>query len=257
LRIPGVQSFIWESSEGHSLLNSGTMQLRRKLAGGFSANASYTLAKSMDNASSLGAGATVVAQNDQDLEAEWARSNFDRRHQVTAQALWELPFGVNRRWLENGGLLTTLFGSWNLSANFTYQSGSPFTPRIIGAASDAARGTSGSLRANYDGSAIALADPTISQFFNTAAFSVPAAGTFGDSSRNIIVGPSSHQLNASFSRDLRLGGNRTVTLSLNAINVLNTVQLNAIDTYLNSPTFGQVLSVRPLRTMTVNVRVRF
>ena len=37
---------------------------------GFSAGANYTLAKSMDNASSLGAGGAVVAQNDQDLEAE-------------------------------------------------------------------------------------------------------------------------------------------------------------------------------------------
>lgn len=257
LRIPGVQAFIWESSEGHSLMNSGTFQIRRRFASGVSANASYTLAKSMDNASSLGAGATVVAQNDQDLEAEWARSNFDRRHQLTAQATWELPFGVNRRWLANGGLLAAFAGSWNASTNFSYQSGSPFTARVIGAASDAARGTSGSLRANYDGAAVAIDDPTITQFFNTAAFSVPAAGTFGTSARNTIVGPSARQLNAQFSRDLRLGGNRGMTLSLNAQNILNTVQWNSIDTNLNSPTFGQVLSVRPLRTMTANLRVRF
>jgi hypothetical protein len=211
----------------------------------------------MDNASSLGAGATVVAQNDQDLEAEWARSNFDRRHQISAQALWELPFGVNRRWLTEGGLLAAIADSWNLSATFTYESGSPFTARVSGAASDAARGSSGSLRADYSGAVIGLSNPDIGQFFNTAAFLVPVAGSFGNSLRNIISGPPLHQLNAAISRDLRLGGNRGLTLSLNVNNLLNTVQWAAIDTNLNSATFGQVLAVRPMRTMTANLRMRF
>jgi hypothetical protein len=74
LRIPGVQPFIWESSGGYSLLSAGNFQLRRRLAGGVAGGVSYTLAKSMDNASSLGAGGTMVAQNDQDLAAEWALS---------------------------------------------------------------------------------------------------------------------------------------------------------------------------------------
>ena len=257
LRIHGVQAFIWESSGGHSLLNSGTFQVRRRLAKGFAASASYTLAKSMDNASSLGAGGAVVAQNDQDLDAEWALSNFDRRHQFSSQALWELPIGANRRWLANGGMLAGLFGNWSISTAVTYQSGSPFTARVIGATSDVSRGTNGSLRANYSGAAIVLDSPTIAQFFNTAAFLVPAPGTFGNSARNIIIGPAAHQLNASLIRDLRLGGNRTMTLGINAVNLLNTVQWTTIDTNLNSPTFGQVLSVRPMRTVTATLRVRF
>ena len=70
------------------------------------------------------------------------------------------------------------------------------------------RGTNGTLRADYNGEPIQLADPTIDQFFNTAAFAVPAAGTFGNAPRNMIIGPGSRQLNAQFSRDMRLGGNR-------------------------------------------------
>ena len=65
------------------MLHAGNVQLRRRLAGGVSGGVTYTLAKSMDNASSLGAGGTVVAQNDQDLASEWALSSFDRRHQVS------------------------------------------------------------------------------------------------------------------------------------------------------------------------------
>ena len=90
-----MQAFIWESSGGHSILQLGNFQFRRRLAHGFSGGVNYTLAKSMDNASSLGAGGAVVAQNDQDLAAEWAPSNFDRRQQLSARSL--LGAAVGRR----------------------------------------------------------------------------------------------------------------------------------------------------------------
>jgi hypothetical protein len=73
----------------------------------------------------------------------------------------------------------------------------------------------------------------------------------------VIIGPGSKQLNAQFSRDVRMGGNRTVTLQLNATNLLNMVNYASVDTVVNSPTFGQILSVRPMRTMTFNLRFRF
>ena len=66
--IAGAQPFIWESSGGHSIMNAGNLQLRRRLAGGFSGGAVVHPRAAMDNASSLGAGGPVVAQNDKDLE---------------------------------------------------------------------------------------------------------------------------------------------------------------------------------------------
>jgi len=44
---------------------------------------------------------------------------------------------------------------------------------------------------------------------------------------------------------------------VNAINLLNTVQWGGVDTNVNSPTFGQVLTVRPMRTITITARMRF
>jgi hypothetical protein len=58
-------------------------------------------------------------------------------------------------------------------------------------------------------------------------------------------------------RDVRLGQRRSLSISLNANNLLNTVQWAAIDTNLNSATFGQVLSVRPMRSVTLTARMRF
>jgi hypothetical protein len=257
LRIPGVQPFLWQSSDGSSVLHAATFRFSRRPAKGIGGGVTYTLAKSRDNASSIGGGGTNVAQDDQNLAAEWGLSSFDRRHQLSTNTSVELPFGPNRRWFPQPGLAQSLLRDWRFSTTFTWQSGTPYTPRVAGAASDVARGTNGTLRANYIGGPISVADPTIDRFFNTSAFTVPAAGAFGNASRNMIIGPGSRQLNAQLSRDLRLHSTRVLSVQLNANNLLNMVNYGAIDTVVNSPTFGQILSVRGMRSMQLNLRFRF
>lgn len=257
LRIAGVQPFLWQTSEGSSVLHAATFRASRRPVKGFGGGATYTLATSRDNASTIGGGGTTVAQDDRNLAAEWGRSSFDRRHQLSANLNVELPFGANRRWFAQPGLGQALLGGWRFTTTGTWQSGTPLTPRVAGAVADVARGTNGTLRGNYDGQPVSLASPSADRFFNTAAFSVPPAGTFGTASRNMIVGPGTRQLNAQFSRDVPLHATRVVTIQLNATNLLNTVNYGAVDTIVNSPTFGQVLSVRGMRSMQVNLRFRF
>jgi hypothetical protein len=150
-----------------------------------------------------------------------------------------------------------LFRDWRVSTTFTVQSGTPYTPRVTAAVSDVARGTNGTLRANYTGAEISLDNPTIDRFFNTTAFRIPPSGTYGTASRNMIIGPGSRLLNAQVSRDVRAGGNRVMTIQVNTNNLLNMVNYGAIDTVVNSPTFGQVISVRGMRSTQVNLRFRF
>jgi hypothetical protein len=169
----------------------------------------------------------------------------------------ELPWGRNRRWLSDGGWLAAIAGNWSMAATVTVQSGTPLTARCSTCASDVARGVGGTLRANYTGAPVSVVDPTIDQFFNTAAFAIPESGTFGNSRRNMIIGPGSRQLNAQFTRDVALGGNRNVSINVNANNLLNLVNYGSVDTNVNSPTFGQILSVRGRRTVRLNLRFRF
>jgi hypothetical protein len=257
LRIEGVQPFLWQSSEGESVLHALTVRLRKRQSHGVSGNATYTLAKSIDNASSIGGGGQVVAQNDQALDAERGLSSFDRRHQFDSNVSLELPFGSDHRWLNQGGPWAAAFGDWSLAASFTAQSGTPYTARVLAAASDALRGTNGTLRADYTGGLVALDSPTLLRFFNTGAFAVPVAGTFGTAGRNTIIGPGLTQLDATLSRDIRFTGTQVLSLRLEATNVLNSVRFGAIDTAVNSPTFGQVVSIRPMRTVQFNARFRF
>jgi hypothetical protein len=258
LRIEDVQAFLWQTSQGISNLNAGTFRLQRRMAHGIGGSVTYTLAKSMDNASNYGGGGTVVAQNDQDLGAEYSLSSFDRRHQVTGNVSFELPFGANKPWFHDGGFWGATLGGWRGAADFTWQSGTPLTPRVVGAARDAAVGVTGTLRADVvPGVPVFPSGMAFPQYFNPAAFALPALGQFGDAGRNSIVGPGSKLLNAQFSRDVRMGGNRAVTLQAMISNILNIANYAAIDTNLRSPTFGQVLSFRAARSAQLNFRFRF
>ena len=126
LRIDGVQPFLWQTSEGASILHAATFRLRKQQARGVAGSISYTLAKSRDDASSIGGGGRVVAQDDRNLDAEWGISSFDRRHQVTGNVLFELPFGSSRRWLTQGGAWAALLADWSVSTSFSVQSGTLF-----------------------------------------------------------------------------------------------------------------------------------
>jgi hypothetical protein len=257
LRIAGVQPFIWESSGGRSIMHSLSLRINRRLAQGLSGGATCTLSKSMDNASSIGGGAAVVAQNDQDLAAEWGRSSFDQRHRFSANFTWEVPLGSGRKWLNKTGLLNGLFGGWMMNGTLSMASGSPFTARVTGDVTDVSRGTNGTLRADYDGAPITISNPTIAQWFNTAAFTIPATGTFGNSPRNLIIGPGSGSLNASLMKNVQLGGMRGLSIRIQGNNVLNQVQFSSIDAVVNSPTFGRVTGVRSMRSLQVILRVMY
>src|SRR5262249_4699234 len=57
LRIPDVQPFTWETSNGNSTANAATVRLRRRFQQGLSFGGAYTFSKSIDNASSIGGAA--------------------------------------------------------------------------------------------------------------------------------------------------------------------------------------------------------
>ncbi len=257
LRIPGVQPFIWQSSEGRSLLHTLNVRARKRLARGVSFGGAYAWSRAYDDASSIGGGGSVVAQNDQDLAAEWGRSTFERRHTFNADCIVALPFGRELPWLNDGGLGEGLFGDWSLSGSIAIQSGSPFTARVTGNVADVARGVNGTLRAHYNGEPIGVSDPTTLRFFNSSAFSVPPPGQFGNAGRNTITGPGSVNVNMALSKNVNFGRTRGMSVRIQANNVFNTVQFTAIDTVVNSPTFGQVTGVRPMRSVQLVTRVRF
>jgi hypothetical protein len=261
-----AQPFIYESSSADSILHSASVRLRKRMSSGIGFSANYVFSKSIDDASSVGLGAVVVAQDPFDIGADRSLSSFDQKHKFTGSWMYDLPFGENRRFASKGALSHILDG-WQWSGSVTIGSGFYFTPNVRGGAVDIGRGVSGSERANYvPGQGIALGDPSSLQWFNTAAFcssatsascSNPNGSVFGDAGRNTIEGPGQFSLNMALSKTIQIRETRALELRLQASNVFNNVVFSAINTTVNSLAFGEVTSVGSMRKLTMVARFRF
>jgi hypothetical protein len=205
----------------------------------------------------VGGSGSSIAQNDQNLGAEESNSSFDRRHSLAGTFIIEPPFGPNRAFLNKGGVLAKILDGYSISGNFTFASGNFQTPSYSLTAQEVAAGAPASLRPNrVPGQPVAGAGSEKS-WFNTAAFATPAAGTYGNASRNSIELPGTVAISGSLSRTITLGETRSLELRLNATNALNTVQYAAVDTTLNSPTYGEVIRAAAMRAFSYVVRFRF
>jgi hypothetical protein len=257
LRIPGVQAFLFEDSIADSILHSGSIRVNKRMSHGLGLGASYTYSKSIDNASSIGGSGSVVAQNDLDLAAERGLSSFDQPHRLSVNYSYELPFGENRHFLATNNFVSHILADWQLAGNFTFASGLPYTARVLNSISDVSSGVNGTLRASLTGQPISLSDPSLGEWFNTAAFVAPPSGQYGDAGRNTIRGPHQFGLNMSLSKNIQLGDVRGLELRVAANNVFNTPQYTRIDTVVNSRTFGQVVGVGSMRKLTLFARFHF
>jgi len=264
LVVPGGQPFIYESSEGNSILHAASVRVRKRMAKGLGLSGQYVFSKSIDDASSIGGGGSVVAQDPFDISADRGLSSFDQRHKFTGNWIYDLPFGDNRRFVPKGAW-SHILGGWQWSGDFTIGSGLYFTPRVLGGGLDIGRGVSGSLRANtVAGQSISVSDPTTLKWFNTAAFCAPSAtctnaggSLFGDAGRNIIEGPGQVSLNMSLNKTITIKESRALDLRISANNVFNSVRFTSINTVVNSFTFGEVTGTGGMRRVTMQARFRF
>lgn len=270
LLIPGEQPFTYESSEGNSVFHAGSVRVRKRLAKGIGLAATYIYSKSIDDASSIGGGGVVVAQNPLDISADRGLSSFDQRHKFTGNWTYDFPFGDNRRFLQKGAL-SHIFGGWQWYGDFTVASGLPFTVRVLGATLDIQRGVSGSLRANIvPGQSVHLSDPTTKEWFNTGAFCQPQTtadpaatcvnsvdSVFGDAGRNILEGPGQVALDMSLNKTIQIKEFRALDLRISANNIFNMANFTSLGTTVNSITYGEVTGVGNMRRVTVQARFRF
>src|SRR6202163_4637203 len=159
ITIAGVQPFIYESSAGNSVFHSGSIRLRKRMAHGIAVSATYAYSKSIDDASSIGGGGTVVAQNPFDIAGDRGLSSFDQRHKFTGNWIYELPFGENHRFVQRE-VVSHVWFRWQWSGDLTVGSGFYYSPRVLGNSLDWCRGVSCALRANATRAPVSLVRPS-------------------------------------------------------------------------------------------------
>ncbi len=257
---PSGVYFDFEDAVAFSNFNALVVRANKRLQNGIALQMTYTYSHSIDDASSVGAGSSVVAQNWQNILAEESNSSFDIRNQVKGTFLYELPFGPDKHYLSNGNWASHAFGDWSLSGSYTLADGTPLTPAISASVADVSRGSAGSVRPDrIPGTSITAGGGHINNWFNTAAFSSDFAQGqyYGTASRYSIPGPGTTVVNMALSKTFQLKDTKSFEVRMTADNAFNIVQYAGVNTQFDSTAVGQVTSARQMRTITFLARYRF
>jgi hypothetical protein len=227
-----------------------TVQAERRFLKGISYQASWTWAKDIED---LNGFLFASPENAYDRLRERGNSLDTPRHRVTANTIFELPFGAGKRYLGNAGkALNAIAGGWESSWIFSYYSGQYLTPQWSGPDPTGTAFTSNTTPANVTLRPDVLHDPnlpsnqrTISRWFDATAFAGPQPGHFGTSAKGTIVGPGNVGFDAGMAKRFRLREQARLRLELTATNVFNHPSFgNPAVTISSAATVGVISGVK-------------
>jgi hypothetical protein len=259
------------TNESESNYHSLQVELRRRLSGGLQFQADYTFSKALTN------GADVYGNNQTDLasfrtlrnkDLDWRRSNNDQTHRFVANALYELPFGKGRRFLNSGHpVIDRIVGNWNLGAIVNWQTRPPFfvsssrttfnsfnsgnnPANLVGISFEEFKKNLGVYKTstgvyfiNPDLLDITVNPATgafVSSKLKPGLMEAPAPGTFGNFPMNSLNGPVYFNLDMSLTKRLHITENVRLELKTTAINVLNKASFVYNTQNFDSTSFGRI-----------------
>jgi hypothetical protein len=118
---------MWSGTDGgYSNYHAFFATLRKRTSHGLTFAINYTLAKSLDDIGSV-QNIPVEPSSSFDHAIDYGPSFFDHRHVVTANWVYELPFGSGARFSIGNQLLNKVIGGWYFSGIFKAASGLPLT----------------------------------------------------------------------------------------------------------------------------------
>jgi hypothetical protein len=236
-----------------------TIRVARRFNRGLSFDSGYTWTKSMDDASDTGITNAEynLPQDPYAMRLEKALSSFDHRPRFTANAVYQMPFPRN-----TSGWLHYALGDWRAAGIFTAQSGAPFTVNLLTGQNVSPIGlVSGNNpeRPNLTGDPNA-GPRTTAEWFNTAAFALPAQNTYGTSGRNVVTGPGLATLDFSLQKEGTLHERLKLQFRLDVYNVynsLNRANFNLPGRIFGAANFGVISSAADAREMQLALKVLF
>jgi hypothetical protein len=247
LQNSGLETF---TNNGTSNYQAGTVVLRRTVQNGWGFDFNYTLSHSIDNDSSSESSGGGALQDAFNPRGGLGPSDFDQRQTISADGVFELPFGKGKMLLPNANRwLDAFVGGWLATTLVTFNTGTPIS-----------LSASGVYNVNYEYSSWAMLLPGAtmpashfgfdnngqpSMFANTDAINSFVASYPGSvGTRGIIRGPQFFDADVAFSKFFRIKERQRVQIRAEAFNLLNHVNFsNPSSTSIYSPTtFGEITS---------------
>lgn len=256
----------------NSSYNALETSLRKRFSHGVSFLASYTLSKSIDDASSFNmtgsaakpvAGENDLAQNPFDLAAERGRSLFDARHRFVLSYQWSLPF-----WAEPRGWYQQILGGWQLNGIFTAMSGTPFTVFDSNDASQQGSAPEITGFSAFRPDLVPGQNPNSgpkspAAWLNANAFQrvifnpLSPVQQFGTEGRNVAEGPGYTNWDFSAFKNIRIAESRDLQFRAELFNILNHTNFRLPDSDISSPTFNQILEAQSPRLVQFALKFLF
>jgi hypothetical protein len=262
---------------GNSDYHGGTISVRQRLRG-LSWDFNYTLSKSIDDASGLqtsGVYGSAFITNALRQQDNRGVSDFDIRHIVNFNSIWDIPIGRGRQFFSDSNkFVNAVFGGWILTSIVRYNSGLPVSSPVdiggwptnwnVRSWSVPIRDIQSSPNRGVGGrTANLFADPEAA--YNS--FRSPAPGETG--ARNILRGMGFFSMDAGLYKrfDMPWNENHKITIRWETFNVTNTQYLqgnadvtNGLDPQFGSPspTFYNFTSIQGTpRVMQFALRFEF
>jgi Carboxypeptidase regulatory-like domain/TonB dependent receptor-like, beta-barrel len=230
--------FQFETSAS-SIAHAAELRAERRFQSGFAFSGTYRFSRSIDDATLI----SILPQDSHNLAAERGLSDFHMKHRFVFSGTYSLP---GRRFAFTRG--------WQLQAAGTLQSGTPLS--AIVSADVSGTGSPIVNRPNLVGNPN-IPNPTASHFFNTAAFRIPEPGTFGNSGRNVIIGPGIRNVDLAMARSIRVSDTTRAQFRADFYNVFNNTNFVAPPTMQNfadSSDFGALFVARSPRIVQLGLK---
>lgn len=235
-----------------------TIEAKHRASHGLSFDASYTLSHSIDDASDAGSTnaefnlpQNIYANN---LAVEKASSSFDHRNRFVGNVLYDLPLAKG-----SSGWVREVAADWRASGILIAQSGSPFTVNLSPSNEVANIGLVGGNNIERPN---VTSDPnsgprTAVEWFNTTAFSLPGAFSFGNAPRNNVVGPGFVDLDVSLQKQWQLREAMDLQFRVNVYNFVNHPNFNLPGRIFGTSNFGVIPSAQDPREMQFALKFEF
>ena len=167
----------------------------------------------------------------------------------------ELPFGRSKRFGSgwNRGVNAVL-GDWSVGSIITLTDGTPQHLTVAGNPANVGGGDRPNIVPGVDWK---LDNPDPSGFYNEAAFEKNALHTFGNSGKNILVGPGTIGWDFSLYKNIRFGEKYGLQLRAEAFNFPNHPNFNFPNSSVGNRNFGIISSARAPRIMQLGVKFVF
>ena len=228
---------------GTASYNGFQLSLNRRFSNGFQFTSNYSWSKALDllSQSDLSTGPTL--RNAYNPSIDYGISNLNVPYVWSNIGTWQLP-----AFKDHGVLASTIIGNWQVSGIFSMAAGVPFSIQG-GNGNNNSESQNGNDLADLTGKPFQVHRGSeaqwVQQYFNPAAFTQNAPGTFGSSAKNLLRGPSHDNLDVAIAKNFPfINEQHYFQFRWEMFNATNTPWFGSPDTGPTDSNFGQITGLQ-------------